>query len=151
MDHRFVRPLGVMTIFVSLPLLEEGLKAASAFYQEADALRLFLSAIASIGALLLLVAGICLCARRETGRGVAYVGAALSVVACTWGALIGLVGGHGVLYGVGYPVAIVLLLRQTPLSGLPIESGDRESESPARKDTDLLRSAIGAADSPLTH
>ena len=118
MDHRFIRPLGVLSIFVSLPLLEEGLKAAGAFYQEGDSLRLFLSAIASIGALLFLIAGICLCARRETGRGIAYAGAALSVVACTSGAVIGLVGGHGVLYGVGYPIAIVMLLRATPSSGI---------------------------------
>jgi hypothetical protein len=43
-------------------------------------------------------------------------------VAHVIGAFIGLVGGYGVLYGVGLPVAIVLLPRVTPSSGLRIEA-----------------------------
>jgi hypothetical protein len=142
MDHRFVRPLGVLSTFVSVPLVEEGLRATLAFFQEGDTLRLFLSSIASAGGFLFLIGGALLFARRRTGRSVAYVGAAMSVVACTVGAVIGLVGGHGVLYGVGYPIAIVMLLRATPSNGLPVKSRDRESQASARREKGSLRSAI---------
>ena len=143
MDDRFIRPPGVLTIFVSLPLSEAGLMAAHAFFDEGDHLRTFLGSLASLGAFLLLGAGMLLCVRRRIRRRVAYWGAAASIVACTVGALIGLVGGHGVLYGVGYPIVIVLLLRATPSSGLPSDA--RAPDSPphtANDDQAVLRSVL---------
>ena len=117
--------------------------AAHAFLDEGDQLRTFLGSLASLGAFLLLAAGMLLCARRRIGRRVAYWGAAASIVACTVGALIGLVGGHGVRYGVGYPIVIVLLLRATPSNGLP--SDGRTPDSPphtVNDDTAHLRSVL---------
>jgi len=55
-----------------------------------------------------------LCALRENALRIVYAGAIVSIVACGIGALIHLVGGHGILYGVADPVAILLLLRATP-------------------------------------
>jgi len=126
-DRRFFRPLGVLSIFVSLPIMEAGLMAASTFFRLGDPIRTGLSLLGSLGALLLLIAGIVLCAKRTTGRTIAYWGAAVSVPAHIIGALIGLMGGHAVLYGVGYPIVIVLLLkRATPSSGLPSPVEDLE-------------------------
>ena len=123
-DRRFFRPLGVLSILVSLPIIEAGLMAASTFFRVGDPIRSVLSLLGSLGALLLLIAGIVLCAKRTTGRTIAYWGATVSVAAHIIGALIGLMGGHAVLYGVGYPIVIVLLLKRAkPSSGLssPVE------------------------------
>jgi len=99
---------------VSLPALEAGVLAAQAFFQLGDVWRAALSTAASVGAILLCASGGLLCAHRENGRRIAYSGALISITACAIGALIHLVGGHGILYGVADPIAIILLLRATP-------------------------------------
>jgi len=114
MDRRFMRPIGVLCILVSLPALEAGVLAAEAFFQLGDAWRASLSSAASLGAILLFAGGGLLCAQRDNGRRLAYSGAILSIAACSIGALIQLVGGHGILDGVADPIAIILLLRATP-------------------------------------
>jgi len=116
MDRRFMRPIGVLCILVSLPALEAGVLAAEAFFQLGDAWRASLSSAASLGAIRLFAGGGLLCAQRDNGRRLAYSGAILSIAACSIGigALIQLVGGHGILYGVADPIAIILLLRATP-------------------------------------
>src|SRR5215831_1986464 len=42
-DYRFFRPIGVLSIFASLPILEAALQAARAFVHLGDYLRLLLS------------------------------------------------------------------------------------------------------------
>src|SRR5215831_19345888 len=116
MNHRFMRPVGVLCILVSLPALEAGVLAAQAFFQSGDVWRASLSGAASLGAAVLLASGGLLCARRDNGRRLAYSGAILSITSCSIGALIQLVGGHGILYGVADPIAIILLLRAIPPS-----------------------------------
>jgi len=76
--------------------------------------------------------------KRPVGRDIALWGASASIVAHTLGAFIGLVGGHGVLYGVGFPVAIVLLLRATPSRGLRIDSQQAETRATAPHDRGVL-------------
>ena len=95
-----------------------------------------------VGAFCLLLAGVSLFMKREMGRRLALWGSAASIVAHMIGALIGLVGGHGVLYGVGFPVAIVLLLRATPSSGLPIDKQNTDAHSTESHDRGVLRAAI---------
>jgi hypothetical protein len=114
LDPRLVRPVGALTLLASLPITEAGLMALGSFWAEGDPVRTFLSAVASAGAILLLVAGACLIARRPLGHPLALVGAWASICACAAGAVIGLVGGHGLLYGVGFPLVIVALLRIPP-------------------------------------
>jgi hypothetical protein len=140
-DRRLLRPLGVLCVFVSLPILEAALMAAYAFFKEGDNLRTFLGALGSFGGGFLFVAGVLLFTKRQVWRGLAYWGSAASIVAHTLGAFIGLVGGHGVLYGVGFPVAIVLLLRITPPRGLPAEVQNPEARSTQSHHAGLLRAA----------
>jgi hypothetical protein len=140
-DRRLVRPLGVLCVFASLPILEAALMAAYAFFKEGDNLRTFLGSLGSVGGGFLLVAGVLLFTKRQVGRRLAYWGSAASIVAHTLGALIGLVGGHGVLYGVGFPVAIILLLRITHSRGLPPEAQSPEARSTISQDAGLLRAA----------
>ena len=140
-DRRLLRPLGVLSVFASLPILEAGLMAAYAFFKEGDNLRTFLSSLGSLGGAFLLAAGVFLFMNRQVGRRIAYWGSAASVAAHTVGALIGLVGGHGVLYGVGFPVAIVLLLRTTPSRGLPSEARNPDARSTTSHDEGPLRAA----------
>ena len=140
-DRQLLRPLGILCVFVSLPILEASLMAASAFFEEGDTLRALLGTLGSVGALCLLIAGVSLFMKRQAGRRLAVWGSAASIVAHMIGALIGLVGGHGVLYGVGFPMAIVLLLRATPSSALPIDTQNDEARSTASHDRGVLRTA----------
>jgi hypothetical protein len=141
-DRRFFRPLGVLSIFVSLPILEAGLMSAGAEIRAGDTVRTVLSSLGSFGALLLLLAGIVLCAKRTKGRTIAYWGTAVSVPAHIFGAVIGLMGGHAVLYGVGYPIVIALLLkRATPSSGLPNSTEDFEQQRGTPNEGAHFRSA----------
>jgi len=141
-ERQLLRPLGILSVFVSLPILEASLMAASAFFKEGDTLRTVLGALGSVAACCLLIAGVSLIMKRQLGRQLALWGSAASIVAHMIGALIGLVGGHGVLYGVGFPVAIVLLLRATPSNGLPIDSQKGDARSTASHDRGGLRAAI---------
>ena len=86
---------------------------ARAFLPLGDVWRASLSTAATVGAILLFASGSLLCAHRENGRRIAYSGAIVSIAACGIGALIHLVGGHGILYGVADPIAIILLLNAT--------------------------------------
>ena len=140
-DRQLLRPLGILSVFVSLPILEASLMAASAFFEEGDTLRTGLGALGSVAAFCLLIAGVSLIMKRQLGRQLALWGSAASIVAHMIGALIGLVGGHGVLYGVGFPVAIVLLLRATPSSGLPIDTQNAAARSMESDDRGVLRAA----------
>lgn len=144
-DRQVLRPLGILSAFAALPILEAGLMAAFAFVKEGDPLRTVLSSLGGLGGFLLLVAGVLLFLKRHVGRRIALWGSAASIVAHVIGAFIGLVGGHGVLYGVGFPVAIVLLLRVTPSSGLPIDPRNADTRSRASHDRhdELLSAAIG--------
>jgi hypothetical protein len=141
-DRQLLRPLGILSVFVSLPILEASLMATSAFFKEGDTLRTVLGALGSVAAFCLLIAGVSLIMKRQLGRQLALWGSAASIVAHMIGALIGLVGGHGVLYGVGFPVAIVLLLRATPSNGLPIDTQKADARSTESHDRGVLRAAI---------
>ena len=110
--------------------------------ERANTLRTALGALGSVGAGCLLTAGILLFMKRQIGRQFALWGSAASIVAHMIGALIGLVGGHGMLYGVGFPVAIVLLLRATPLSGLPIDTQKADARSTESHDRGVLRAVV---------
>ena len=79
--------------------------------------------------------------KREMGRRLALWGSAASIVAHMIGALIGFVGGHGLLHGVGFPVAIVLLLRATPSSGPPIDTQNTDALTTESHDRGVLRAA----------
>jgi len=140
-DRQLLRPLGILSVFVSLPILEASLMAASAFFEEGDMLRTVLGVLGSVGAFCLLIAGVSLFMKRQRGRQLALWGSAASIVAHMIGALIGLVGGHGVLYGVGFPVAIVLLLRATPSGSLPIDTPKARARSTELDDRGVLRAA----------
>jgi hypothetical protein len=141
-ERQLLRPLGILSVFVSLPILEASLMAAFAFFEEGDALRTVLGSLGSIAALCLLMAGVALIMKRQVGRQLAVWGSAASIVAHMIGALIGLVGGHGVLYGIGFPVAIVLLLRAIPSSGLPTSTEKPDVRSTTSHDPGALRVAI---------
>ena len=141
-DRQPLRPLGILSVFVSLPILEASLMAASSFFEEGDTLRTVLGLLGSVGAFGLLIAGVSLILKRQLGRQLALWGSAASIVVHLTGALIGLVGGHGVLYGVGFPVAILLRLRATPSSGLPIDTQEADARSMASHDRGVLRTAI---------
>jgi hypothetical protein len=141
-DRQLLRPLGVLSVLVSLPILEASLMAASAFFKEGDMLRTVLGALGGVGASCLIIAGVSLFMKRQMGRRLALWGCGASIVAHMIGALIGLVGGHGVLYGVGFPVAIVLLLRATPSRGLPIDAQNADARSTERHDGGALRASI---------
>ena len=141
-DRQLLRPLGILSVFVSLPILEASLMAASAFFEEGDSLRTVLSALGSVGAICLLIAGVSLFMKRQVGRRLALWGSAASIVAHMTGAFIGLVGGHGVLYGVGFPIALVRLLRATPSTGLPLDTQKVDARPTASHDRGVLRAAI---------
>jgi hypothetical protein len=111
-DNRFFRPLGTLCILASLPMIEAGIPTAHSFVGINTA-KWFLAWAGTLGAFVLLTAGIVLCVKRLAGRTLAYCGAALSIVSISFAVLIGLAGGHAFLYGVGYPIVMVLLLRRT--------------------------------------
>ena len=118
-DARFYRPIGALGILSSDPMIEAGLMAAGPFWQAGDYFRLLISVVSVLAAILLLLAGVLLCRKRIAGRAVARLSASVSIPVCVFSAAIGLMGGHALLYGVGYPIVIVLLLnRATPSSGV---------------------------------
>jgi hypothetical protein len=119
-ERRFFRPLGALCILACDPMIEAGVMAAIPLAQEGDYFRLGLGVISLAAAVLLLAAGILLCFMRITGRAMAFLATGISVPVCVFSAAIGLMGGHALLYGVGYPIVIVLLLKSaTPSNGLP--------------------------------
>ena len=129
-DRRFFRPLGALSIFAADPMIEGGLMAASAFFREGDYFRLFVAALSTFGAVLLLIAGIMLCFKRIAGRTVTYVAAWISAPIAIFSTAIGLMGSHALMYGAGYPIVIVLLLRRaTPSDGLPATTEEVERRS----------------------
>jgi uncharacterized membrane protein YhaH (DUF805 family) len=142
-DVRFFRPIGVLAILASDPMIEAGAMAAGSFLQEGDQFRLVISVVSVLAAVLLLVAGILLCFKRVAGRNLAYAAAALSVPISLFAAAIGLMGSHALMYGVGYPIVIVLLLkRATPSNGLPTIGEDPKPVGDAPPGDVRLRMAI---------
>jgi hypothetical protein len=143
LDRRFFRPIGALCIFASDPMIEAGIMAAAAFVREGDYFRLVVSALSIVAAVLLLVGGIVLCFRRSAGGTIAIVAAKLSVPVSFFSAAIGLMGSHALMYGAGYPIVIVLLLkRATPSNGLPT-AGDNEASRTDKQGNDLqLRTAV---------
>jgi hypothetical protein len=132
LEPRFFRPLGVLSIFAADPMIEAGVAAATSFLQEGDSFRLIVSTVSILSAVLLLVAGVLLCFKLVAGRTLAYVSASVSIPVTVFSAAIGLMGGHALMYGAGYPIVIVLLLnRSTPPSGIPTN----ERHSTLRADT----------------
>ena len=118
MDNRFFRPLGTLCILAALPMIEAGIPTARSFYG-IDTLKWFLAVLGTFGAFMLLTSGFVLYARQLAGRTLAYWGAAISILSISLATVIRLAGGHALLYGVGYPIVIVLLLRRlTPLDRL---------------------------------
>jgi hypothetical protein len=143
LDRRFVRPLGALSILASDPMIEGGIMAARSFLQEGDSFRLAVSALSTIAAILLLVAGVLLCFKHIGGRTLAYVSASLSVPISVFSALIGLMGSHALMYGAGYPIVIVLLLkRATPSNGLPVPDDTAPVRPHARGDHAQLRATL---------
>jgi hypothetical protein len=143
-ERQLLRPLGILSVFVSPPILEASLMAASAFFKERDMLRTGLGALGIVGAFGLLIGGGSLVMRRQLGRHLALWASAVSIMTHLIGALIGLVGGHGVLYGVGFPVAIVLLLRAFPSDRLPIDPQKTDRRSTESHDRGRLRAAMAS-------
>ena len=144
-SHGSLRPLGVLTLLVSLPIIEESVMAASAFAQEGDWLRTTIGSVGAASGFLLLASGTALSAKRRFGQTLGYWGAAGSIAAHTFGAVIGLVGGHGVLYGVGFPVAILLLFRSTPSNGVrsaPSDERDSATSASSQHQDGQLTTAI---------
>ena len=128
MNNHFFRPLGTLCILASLPMIEAGIPTARSFFR-IDALKWLLASLGTLGAFLLLAAGILLFAKRLAGCTVAYWGAGISVFSITFAFVIRLAGGHALLDGVGYPIVIVLLLgRLTPSDGV----GSSTKHSPSR-------------------
>src|SRR4051812_15375686 len=98
-------------------MIEAGIPTAKSFLG-VDILKSFLALAGTLGAFVLLTAGIVLCTKRLFGRVLAYYGAAVSIFSISFAVVIHLAGGHALLYGVGYPVVIALLLRRaTPSDG----------------------------------
>jgi hypothetical protein len=122
-DERFFRPLGTLCMLASLPMIEAGIPTAQSFF-DINTLKFFLALAGTIGAFVLLTAGIVLCTKRLAGRTLAYCGAAISIFSISFAAVIRLAGGHAPLYGVGYPIVIVLLLR----GATPSDGGHKASE-----------------------
>jgi hypothetical protein len=143
LDRRFFRPLGALCVLASDPMIEAGIAAAGAFAQESDYFRLVVSVLSIVAAVLLLVAGILLCLKRAIGGTLAFVAAGLSVPVSVFCATIGLMGGHALMYGAGYPIVIgLLLMRATPSNGLPT-TGDRTAHrSDTHRDHASRRAAI---------
>lgn len=99
-------------------MIEAGIPTTQSFFG-IDILRWLLALLGTLGAFVLLTAGIVLCAKRLAGRTLAYCGAAVSILSISLAVVIRLAGGHALLYGVGYPIVIVLLLRRaTPSDGV---------------------------------
>jgi hypothetical protein len=144
LDRRFFRPLGALCILASDPIIEAGIAAAGAFARrKVTSFRLGVSVLSVLAAVLLLIAGLMLCFKRVAGGTMAVVAASLSVPVSIFGATIGLMGGHALMYGAGYPIVIVLLLTcATPSNGLPT-TGDRAPDrSDTQRDNASLRAAI---------
>jgi hypothetical protein len=74
LDKRFFRPLGFLSIFAASPMIDAGLQALGPWYRHGDHLRLSLTLVSIFGSLLLLLAGILLCAKRPVGRILVYLG-----------------------------------------------------------------------------
>ena len=101
------------------------------------------NARATLGAFVLLTAGIMLCTKRLAGRTFAYLGAAISIFSISLAVVIRLAGGHALLYGVGYPIVIVLLLRRaTPSDGLRSLTENSTSPDSTQDSGGHLRSAL---------
>ena len=113
-DRRLLRPCGALAVLTALPILEAASMAARAFYVEWDPVRFVLGVVAVSGGALLLMEGMMLVARRPSGRLIASIGAIASMAAHLLGAVIGLVGGHGLLYGAAFPAVLIALLRVSP-------------------------------------
>jgi hypothetical protein len=141
MDKRFFRPLGFLAIFAATPMIDAGLQALPPFIQAGDWLRVALCAIGTLNSLLFLLAGILLCARLPVGGRIAYWSTVIAIPSGIIAAVIRMVGAHALLYGVCYPIAIVMLLnRATPADP---NSGDTEDarRTLQRPNDGLLRSA----------
>jgi hypothetical protein len=96
-----------------------------------------------MAAVLLLVGGIALCFKRTAGGTIATVAAKLSVPVSLFSAAIGLMGSHALMYGAGYPIVIVLLLkRATPSSGLPATGNSAATGTDAQSHDLQRRTAI---------
>ena len=142
LDRRFFRPLGLLCILASDPMIEAGAMAAGSFAQEGDHFRLVVSGLSIAAAVLLFIAGILLCFKQAAGGTIAIVAASLSVPVSIFSAVIGLMGSHALMYGAGYPIVIVLLLnRAKPSSGLPT-AGQNAGYADAHRDDVHLRAAI---------
>lgn len=152
MDRRALRPLGVLTLLISLPIIEAAGMAAVAFIEEGEPVRATIGSVGVASGILLLTAGALLCARFQFGRVLAFWGSVGSIAAHILGALIGLVGGHGVLYGAAFPLAILLLIRATPLDGHPrrSEGSDTSTTSSARHQDRQLRAALATRPTATT-
>src|SRR6266436_1788062 len=68
LDKRFFRPLGFLSIFAAGPTIDAGLQSIPPFFRHGDYLRAFLGSVITFAALLLLAAGILLCAKLPVGR-----------------------------------------------------------------------------------
>lgn len=120
MDNRFARPVGFLAVFAASPVIDAGLRALIPLIYSGDWLRTLTTTIAICASMLFLIAGVLLCAKQGIGRQIANWSTAIAVPTYIVAACIHMVGAHALLYGVGYPIAIVTLLhRATPSSGIP--------------------------------
>jgi hypothetical protein len=143
LDKRFFRPLGFLSIFAASPTIDAGLQSIPGFFHRADYLRASLGSVITFAALLLMAAGILLCAKLPVGRKLVYWAVAISTPFSIFSAFIQLIGAHALLYGVGYPIAIALLLhRSTPANGVRSVTEDSEARANRGQENTHLRAAL---------
>ena len=142
MNNRFFRPLGTLCILAALPMIEAGIPTARSFFR-IDALKWLLASLGTLGAFVLLAAGILLFAKRLAGCTVAYWEAGISILSIIFAFIIRLAGGHALLYGVGYPIVIVHLLRGiTASDGVSSSTKHSPSRDVSQDPGRHLRSAL---------
>jgi hypothetical protein len=117
LDQRFARPIGTLCMISCIPTLEAGIAAARSSYGINWTAWSF-SSLGTLASVLLLLAGVFLCSRRSVGQTIANCAMTLAIPVYVLGAALGLMGGHALLYGVGYPIVIVLLLRRSSTDDL---------------------------------
>jgi hypothetical protein len=142
LDKRFFRPLGFLSIFAASPMIDAGIQSVPPFFRHGDYIRASLGSVITFAAFLLLAAGILLCAKRPVGRTLVYWATGISIPPCIFSAFIYLIGAHALLYGVGYPIAIALLLhRSTPSNGVRGVTEDSEARASTGQQNTHLRAA----------
>jgi hypothetical protein len=119
LSRRAALVVGVVTLVVTLPNVEEGLRAGFVFSREGQWLPAGIGLLAGVAGLGLLAVGVRLAARGLAAMRLAQVAAAASIVAHAVGVSVGPMGVLAGLLGILYPLILLVLLRGTPTTGTP--------------------------------